>query len=212
MVMTNDDEAYVAEKLVAAVNVLIAGAGRVRERLFEASTYVLSIRPEQIADKGLRRDFEWLHAHLNSAQPIGSEGTVTATLRDIDDDDAGAIARRILDLYSRAVLAAGEGRDPVVAASDRLPVDDAGPETQPGEGFDDEREALGQIIARPAVKLDPLPVLTCDHAEAVVLDLVQPVRPEGGCSADVGKHGAMKPAGRARKLALEPRLPERPVL
>jgi hypothetical protein len=36
-------------------------------RVYEASTYVLSIRPEQITDKELRRDFEWIHARLTSA-------------------------------------------------------------------------------------------------------------------------------------------------
>ena len=34
-----------------------------------------------------------------------------------------------------------------------LPVDDAGPRAQPGERLDDQREAIGQVIARPAVEL-----------------------------------------------------------
>jgi len=67
-----------------------------------------------------------------------------------------------------------DARDPVVTARHRLAVDDAGARAQPSEGLDDEREALGQVIARPAVELHPPAVLAGDHAEAVVLDLVQP--------------------------------------
>jgi hypothetical protein len=59
------------------------------------------------------------------------------------------------------------------------------------------REALGQIIAGPAVELHPRAILAGDHAETVVLDLVQPRLAEGGRGAEVGRHGAMKPAGRA---------------
>ena len=40
--------------------------------------------------------------------------------------------------------------------------------------LDDEREAVGQVIARPAVEPHPLAVLAGDDPEAVVLDLVQP--------------------------------------
>jgi hypothetical protein len=41
-------------------------------------------------------------------------------------------------------------------------------------GLDDEREAVGQVIARPAVELYPSTVHAGDDPEAVVLDLVQP--------------------------------------
>jgi hypothetical protein len=40
--------------------------------------------------------------------------------------------------------------------------------------------------------------LTSYDPKAVVLDLMQPDRPEGGLSAFVGRHGAIKPAGKAR--------------
>jgi hypothetical protein len=43
-----------------------------------------------------------------------------------------------------------------------------------GECLDDQREALGQIIARPAVEPHPVAILACDNPEAIVLDFVQP--------------------------------------
>jgi hypothetical protein len=63
---------------------------------------------------------------------------------------------------------------PVLAARDRLAVEDAGARAHSRQGLNDERKTLGQIIAGPAVELHPRPVLAGDHAEAVVLDLMQP--------------------------------------
>jgi len=48
-----------------------------------------------------------------------------------------------------------EGRHPVGTARHRLPVDDAGAGAQPGKRLDDEREAIGQVIAGSAVELHP---------------------------------------------------------
>jgi hypothetical protein len=88
--------------------------------------------------------------------------------------------------------------DPVVTTGDCLAVNDAGTGAQPPERLDNRGEALGQIVARPAVKPHTSPVLPGDDPEAVVLDFVQLqltgrwVR--GGC----GGHGGTKPAGKAR--------------
>src|SRR5262249_29066111 len=68
-----------------------------------------------------------------------------------------------------------EARDAILAARHRLAVDDAGARAQPGERLDDEREAVGEVVPRPAVKLDAVVALAGDYAEAVVLDLMQPV-------------------------------------
>ena len=43
-----------------------------------------------------------------------------------------------------------------------------------GDRLDDEREAIGQIIAGPAVELHPFVVLTGYDPKPVVLDFVQP--------------------------------------
>jgi len=68
-----------------------------------------------------------------------------------------------------------EQRDAIVAAGDRLAVDDAGARAQPSEALNDERGAVGQVITGPAVELHPLAVLAGDHPKAVVLDFVQPL-------------------------------------
>jgi len=49
---------------------------------------------------------------------------------------------------------------------------------KPGQRFDDQREAAGEIVARPRIKPHALAILAGDDAEAVVLNLVQP-RPAG---------------------------------
>jgi hypothetical protein len=38
--------------------------------------------------------------------------------------------------------------------------------------FDDERESVGQAIARPAVELHPVAFLVGDDAQAIVLDFM----------------------------------------
>src|ERR1700726_1108296 len=52
-----------------------------------------------------------------------------------------------------------ERRTPILAAGDRLPIDNAGLRAQLGHCLDDERKAIGQVIARPTVQLHPLAVL-----------------------------------------------------
>jgi hypothetical protein len=41
--------------------------------------------------------------------------------------------------------------------------------------LDDEREAVGEVTARPAVELHAVAALARDHAETVVLNLMQPL-------------------------------------
>ena len=67
-----------------------------------------------------------------------------------------------------------ERRDPVIAACNRLAIDDAGVGAKPSERLNNERETLGKVVAWTAVKLHPFVVLAGDNPEAVVLDFVQP--------------------------------------
>jgi hypothetical protein len=48
------------------------------------------------------------------------------------------------------------------------------PLPQAGQRLSDEREALGEVVARPTVEPHAVAVLAGDHAETVVVDLVQP--------------------------------------
>ena len=63
----------------------------------------------------------------------------------------------------------------VVIAGDGFTVDDAGARAQACQRLDDQRETTGEIVARTAVEPHPLAVLAGNDAEAIVLDLVQPL-------------------------------------
>jgi len=91
-----------------------------------------------------------------------------------------------------------ERGDAVVIASDSFTVDDAGARAQAPQRFDDEREAVGEIIAWTTIEPHLCALLARNDAEAVVLDLMRQSLPEGSLSVLVGRHGAIKPAGRVR--------------
>jgi hypothetical protein len=94
-----DKHLYALEKLTQAVDELATGAGPLRKRLFEAETYLSRISPEQVPEGDLRRTLIGINDDLSFDEPTGNEGRINATLRGTDDEDATAIARRILELY-----------------------------------------------------------------------------------------------------------------
>src|SRR5262245_11725313 len=82
-------------------------------------------------------------------------------------------------VQERAVIMAAvanevERGNAVVIASDSLAVDDAGARAQACERLDDQREAVGEVIARTAIEPHLRASLAGNDAEAVVLDLMQP--------------------------------------
>ena len=85
-----------------------------------------------------------------------------------------------------------------LARRDSLAVDDAGARAQAAQRLDNQREAMGEVIAGTAIEPHLRAVLARNDAEAVVLDLMRQSLPEGSLSVLVGRHGAMKPAGRVR--------------
>jgi hypothetical protein len=64
-------------------------------------------------------------------------------------------------------------------ASGSRPLETIPSSPEAAENTNDQREAVGQIIARSAIEAHT------SHSG-----------PEGGCGAAVGRHGAIKPAGR----------------
>ncbi len=76
--MAND--LYVLEKLVEAVDALVAGAGPVHERLFEAAKFLIRIRQEDIPDGELRRLFVAQKNTLTAEPAEGDESSLVATL------------------------------------------------------------------------------------------------------------------------------------
>jgi hypothetical protein len=97
--------------------------------------------------------------------------------------DRGADRRRQLDqvegveedaIIMPAIAQQIERRQAVVVASHSLAVDDAGARAQTRQRFDDQREAVGEIVARPAEEAHLVASLAGNDPETVVLDLVQP--------------------------------------
>ena len=72
------------------------GTGNLSDRLYEAAYYILRIQPDEIPDE-LRHVLMEVKDDL--AQPKWDEGRLVDTLKITDDEDAKAIAHRILELY-----------------------------------------------------------------------------------------------------------------
>src|SRR5262245_47129225 len=86
-------------------------------------------------------------------------------------------------LQERAVIMAAvaneiERGNAVVIAGDSFAVDDAGAGAQACHRLNDQREAMGEIVARTAIEPHLCAILAGNDAEAVVLDLMQPL-PDG---------------------------------
>ena len=97
--MTDQRARYALGKLADAADVVETGAGTVHERLFEAFTHLVLIRPEDVPDGELRSAFFELMAALTSEKPKGTEGRLVATLKVMGDKFAQDVARAIIDLY-----------------------------------------------------------------------------------------------------------------
>jgi hypothetical protein len=90
---------YVLEKLTQAIYALATGAGGVHERLSNAALYFWPAHPEDIPYEDLRRTFSGIRDDLHFEPAKGDEGRMAATLRITSDEDAAAIAQRIVGLY-----------------------------------------------------------------------------------------------------------------
>ena len=96
---STDPQLYALEKLTYAVEALATGVGPLQERLMEAAIHLESVRPDDMPEGELRRVFAGVKDDLAFEPPRGSEGAIVATLLRTPDEDASAIAWRILDLY-----------------------------------------------------------------------------------------------------------------
>ena len=67
----------------------------------------------------------------------------------------------------------------VVIAGNSFAVDDAGARTKACQRLNDQREAVGEVVARTAIEPHLRAVLASNDAEAVVLDLMQPLAARG---------------------------------
>jgi hypothetical protein len=105
----DDKSLYVIEKLSEAVHALATGAGRVQERLGEATTYLTRINAENLPDEELRRMLVGIVDDLTFEQAKRDQGRLGATVPILHDEVASSIACRILELYRRLDDALGRG-------------------------------------------------------------------------------------------------------
>jgi hypothetical protein len=78
-------------------------------------------------------------------------------------------------LVSAVITDEIERGNAIVIAGNRLAIDDARARAQPSERLNDQREAMGEVIARTAIQPHLWAFLAGNDAEAVMLDLVQPL-------------------------------------
>jgi hypothetical protein len=83
-------------KLYTAVNILATGQGTVQERLGSAYRNSLTrLRGmEKESPEGIRPDLEQLEKALTREKPTGNEGTIEATIRTMESDEATRHAER----------------------------------------------------------------------------------------------------------------------
>jgi len=94
---------YAVEKFMAARHTLAIGPGKVQSRLRDAWVYsLINIQAERdIPDPNLLQEFQEHHERMTSGIPLGDEGTIAASARNLDDDAAMQEARWILDFLYR---------------------------------------------------------------------------------------------------------------
>src|SRR5271168_2428437 len=61
------------------------------------------------------------------------------------------------------------------------------------DGGRSQRKAVGEVVPVPASQSDLGAVTPSQYSKAVVLDLMNPVGPDGGVLADRGRHGSILP-------------------
>src|SRR5262249_22464090 len=87
-------------------------------------------------------------------------------------------------VQERAVIMAAvaneiERSNAVVIAGNSFAIDDAGTRTHARQRLDNQREAMGEVVAGTAVEPHLCALLAGNDAEAVVFDLVQPLAARG---------------------------------
>ncbi len=90
---------YACEKLTKAVRGMAASPDTIQQRIADAYNFnLINIKP----DKDLPNDTRWIYeeisTQLTSAEPVGDEGRVQATVASMSDEDAANIAYKIVRL------------------------------------------------------------------------------------------------------------------
>jgi hypothetical protein len=96
----------------------LASSASIKQRLTAAfSNHLKDLEPESLPPE-LRSRFQELHGRLNSVTPLRGETAVWATVRKMSNDEAEAIARRIVELLGELA----PHREQLVARTSGRPV------------------------------------------------------------------------------------------
>lgn len=94
---------YAKEKFYTATLSLATGEGSIHERLESAALGLIAVKISEDIPNEARADFEALMADLTAKPAVGDEGTLHATIRQMEPHEAAKFAERIFDMYFRVL-------------------------------------------------------------------------------------------------------------
>ena len=93
---------YAKQKLNRTIRILATGRGRIRDRLVKAFTSEFHVLQAEHFPKELRTEIEEIRGLLTRVEAETSEeGRVHASVRDLTEDEAVTVARRIVELAAQ---------------------------------------------------------------------------------------------------------------
>lgn len=98
---------YEHGRFSVAIDALATGKGDLRERLYNAIISGLQPLKEDDVPEDLRQQLTELQETYSLPGAIGDEGRIKATLDSMDDDQLGELARKIVSLGLKALIAHG---------------------------------------------------------------------------------------------------------
>ena len=97
--MANPELSYPYEKFMVAIY-CFASASDIRTRIYSAFTSFMTLKSSDFnAFPDIQSEFDDLKSALTKVKASGDEGNVQATLNAISDDEAAAIASKIVDIH-----------------------------------------------------------------------------------------------------------------
>jgi hypothetical protein len=90
---------YFYQKFSAAVESMAASPASIQHRIADAYISQLHVlQPDELPDE-IRMDFTIMVEQLTRIEPVGNEGRVMASVREMSEDDAVEIARKIVHMH-----------------------------------------------------------------------------------------------------------------
>jgi hypothetical protein len=94
---------YAREKFWIAVHCLATSSSSIQARLERAAAGSLGRLKSEDLPEGLQTEFAGLWRDLTKKKACGDEGTIAATTRQLSDEEAEQVARRVMSMYTRLI-------------------------------------------------------------------------------------------------------------